>query len=300
MRARLRAAGVPCPRSLPANTYSQTVTALSQIGGPTILKPTVSSGGRGVTRLAASASPHEIRVAFESAMRHTRADGLLVEEFINGPEFSVEMLTFAGRTEVVAVTDKMTSNDSYCVEIGHSQPACVNASDRNSIVGTALASVAALGIDWAASHAEIRLGRTGPSVMEIGARLGGGCITSHLVPRSTGIDMLRAAIEIAMGRSPDLRRGVPGGAAVRFFAPKPGHLRRINGLETARRMPGVCNLEVYPPKDGIVPALRDSTGRVGHVVCEGADAREAIRRGDAALRRVRFMTEAGFASAIDR
>ena len=299
MRSGLNAAGVPCPRSLAANTYSQMVTALSQIGGPAILKPTVSSGGRGVTRLAVGASPHEIRVAFESAMRHTRADGLLVEEFIDGPEFSVEMLTCAGRTEIVAVTDKMITNDPYCVEIGHSQPACLNAADRNSIVATALASVAALGIDWAASHAEIRLGRTGPRVMEIGARLGGGCITSHLVPLATGIDMLRAAIEIAMGHTPDLRRSAPRGAAIRFFVPKPGHVRQINGLEGARRMPGVCNLDVYLPKGDIVPALRDSTCRVGHVICEGADAYEAIGRGEAAVRRVRFMTEAGFATAIE-
>lgn len=291
MRRKLQAAGVLCPRSLAANTYSQMMTALSQIGRPAIIKPTVSSGGRGVTRVAADTSAHEIRDAYESAMRHTRAEGVLVEEFIDGPEFSVEMLTFAGRTEVVAVTDKKITNDSYCVEIGHSQPALVNEAVRNSIVATALASVAALGIDWAASHAEIRLGQSGPCVMEIGARLGGGCITSHLVPLSTGIDMSRAAIEIAMGHAPDLRRTAPRGAAIRFFVPKPGHARQINGIEAARRMPGVCEIEIYLPNDDIVPALRDSTGRVGHVICEGVDAHEAIERGEAAIRSVQFVTD---------
>ncbi|MDZ4820570.1 MAG: ATP-grasp domain-containing protein [Planctomycetota bacterium] len=298
MRRRLNEMGVPCPRSLSARTYFEVIAALAEIDGAAILKPTVCSGGRGVTRLPARPSSDQVRTAYESAIQNTRSDGILVEEFIDGPEFSIETLTFNGHTEIVAVTDKLTTGDPYFVEIGHSQPACVGDGDRRLLIDAARTGIAALGIDWAASHVEIRLGREGPRIMEIGARLGGGCITSHLVPLSSGVDMLRATIQLAMGQAPDLRRGSLRGAAIRFFAPKPGRVWHIAGVEEARRMPGVCDLEIYIPSGDVVPALRDSSCRVGHVVCEGADAYEAIHRAEAAARRVQIFTESPIVSAV--
>lgn len=292
MRHALAASGALCPTSISAETLPQAIKAVRSIDGAAILKPAVSNGGRGVTRLERGASCERIATAFARAMHFTRADGIVVEEFLDGPEFSVEALTYGGRTHVVAVTDKLTAGDPYCVEVGHSQPSRLGTGQINALKAAANAGIAALGIDWSASHAEIRLTSRGPHIMEIGARLGGGYITSHLVPLSTGIDMIGAAISVALGREPALQSTHTRGAAIRFFTPAPGVVERISGLDIASQVPGVRVLDLpLEPGDTVRP-LRDSTGRVGHVICEAGDAAGAIRSAEQAKHLVRIETRA--------
>ena len=94
-----------------------------------------------------------------------------------------------------------------------------------------------------------------------GARLGGGYITSNLVPISCGVDLVRAAVQLALGEEPDLRERPGGtrGAAVRFLAPPPGRIRAIHGLEQARRSAGVRQLVLHMAVGQWVPELMSVT-----------------------------------------
>ena len=114
-----------------------------------------------------------------------------VEEFVDGPEFSIETLTHAGTTKVfVAVTDKLTSGAPYFVELGHNQPSRWSTDQVELLCDTAIQAVTALGIDRAAGHTEIRLRVGRPVVMEAAARLGGDSLPAILCPISTRVDSL--------------------------------------------------------------------------------------------------------------
>jgi biotin carboxylase len=235
--------------------------------------PALSQGGRGIGRVSQGADRAALGAAFTHALRHTRADGVMVEAFVEGPEFSVETLSWRGQTQLIAITEKMTSASQHCVEIGHRQPCLRSAAERALLADTALAAVRALGIDNAAGHSELRLGRDGPVMMESAARLGGGFISSDLVPLSTGIDLVEAALGVALGREPDLRpRRPPGAAAVRFITAAPGRLQDIRGLEQVRRRDGVVCAEVYRRIGERIPPLTDASARCGHIICSAATA----------------------------
>lgn len=284
MRECLTAAGIPGPNSIPCIDLAMAMAAHRRLRVDTIFKPTVSHGGRGVTKVSADADVEAISTAYRRAQIETRGHGILVEEFIDGPEFSVEMLIYRGKTSIVAVTDKVTSGAPYFVEIGHSQPTRLPVSELDTLVQTAEQGAKALGLDNCAGHAEIRLGEQGPRIMEIGARLGGGFIASDLVPRSTGVDLVKATIQVALGESPDLRTCAGRGVAVRFLGfPLGGRVRIAEGCNSACGQPGCVSAEIYVRSGDIVPVLRDSRGRVGHVICEGRDATEAILRAEHAL-----------------
>ena len=290
MRAAFVDFGVPCPRSIPVKNLIEAVEAISSIGTECIIKPVMSQGGRGITRVAADTAAQEIATAFRIAMRETRADGVLVEEFVDGPEFSVEAITWRKNTHVVAVTDKLTSGAPYYVELGHSQPSRFSPEQINSLREAAVSAVEALGIDNAPSHTELRLTSTGPLIMETAARLGGGFITSHLVPLSCGVNIVRAAIQVALGEAPDLTVRDLGGSAIRFLKTSPGVVSAITGLNEVRSMSGVVEAESYVcPGDRVIP-LRDATGRIGHVICVGKDVEEAVRRVQAAYERISIST----------
>jgi len=292
MRAAFEGGGAPSPRYRPAASEEEALAAAQVLGFPLILKPSRNSGSRGVTQLSAEAGNDAIVRAFRRAYEESRDRSVVIEQFVEGPEFSVEILTWNGRSHILAVTDKVTTGAPHFVETGHSQPTRLTDADRRRVEQAALDGVRALGIDWAAAHAEVRLSPDGPFLMEIGARLGGDFITTELVPRSTGIDMVEGAIRLALGEEPDLRpRHAPQGAAIRYLQPRCGTVRRVEGVDAARQMDGVRIVDVTVRPGDIVPPITSSLTRVGHVIAEGPSADAAIARAEAACDRIRIVTD---------
>lgn len=292
MRQAFAAGGAPSPLSFPASTESEALAAAAQLGGCIIVKPSRNSGSRGITRIPNAANHDPLIQAFHRALKESRDGGTVIEEFVEGPEFSVEMLVWNMKSHVLAVTDKLTTGAPFFVETGHSQPTRFSDHARQQIVDAAVKGVMALGINGSAAHAEVRLTSSGPKIMEIGARLGGDFITTELVPRSTGIDMVEGAIRLALGEEPDLGpRHPPQGAAIRYFLPKPGRVVFVDGVTEARQMPGVKIVEVSVGVGEVVPEMNSSLARVGHVIAEAPTAAEAVALAERARDTIRISTE---------
>ena len=290
MRRALRAASIPVPDSHLVNSEKAAQAAAFRVGGPVIVKPADSSGGRGVTLIESPDARDDVGRAFHRAIQFSRAGQVLIEEFVSGPEYSVEAITIRGRTRIVAVTDKVTTGPPYFVETGHSQPCQSSAVAVAVLCNLAVDAIAALGIDNSASHTEIRIGPDGPRVIEIGARLGGGYIASHLVPLSSGVDLVGAAISLALGETPKIERRRQNGAAIRFMTPQPGRIQSIIGVEDARNVDGVRLVDIHKrPGDHIAPLL-DATARVGYAIAAARDAPMAIRAAERARDLISFVT----------
>lgn len=291
MRQFLSAARVPCPTFKYVNNPDDAVQAVTELTGDAILKPTLSHGGRGVTRVPFGSPKFLIEQAFLRAKEESRSEGVMVEEFIEGPEFSIESLSYGGSTQVITVTDKLTSDSPYFVELGHNQPSRWPPHQVESLRTVALQAITALGIDQAAGHTEVRVSANGPVIMEVAARLGGGFISSHLVPRSTGIDLIEATIRVALGEMPDLSmKSQPLGTAIRFICPTPGMVSEIYGLEVAKHFKGIEEIEIYKLPGEHIPPLVDSRGRAGHVISTAKSPEEAIRRAEQALEHIQIRT----------
>ena len=293
MRKAFERFGTPSPRAIAVQSAAEAQAAARQIGYPVIVKPGRNSGSRGITKLSGDEGADALASAFDYAFHESRDPVVLVEEFVDGPEFSIEILVWNGRPRVLTVTDKETTGAPHFVETGHSEPTQQPAEARAAIEGAAVAGVKALGIDWAAAHAEVRLSSRGPVLMEIGARLGGDFITTELVPRSSGIDMVAGAIRLALGEEPDLTpQHEPRGAAIRYLRHRPGRITAVTGTDEARRMVGVAIVEVYHEVGEVLPEVTSSLTRAGHVIAEGRDAQEAIARAEAARDMIQIVTRA--------
>lgn len=284
MRDAFASAGAPIPAYRRVSTLDEARRAAQEIGLPVILKPPASSGSRGIFKVAtldrlAEGYAHTRGVAGEGGE-------ILVEEFVDGAEVSVETLSFGGKHVVLAITDKTTTGDPYWVETGHVEPSRLPADVQQAIRDTAVAGLAALGVMDAAGHVEIKVGPRGPRLIEIGARLGGDFITTELVRRSTGIDMVESIIRMALGEQPDVTPRRVRGAAIRYLSSREGRVAAVEGLEEARCMPGVVRLETLVEVGSVFAGVRSSLDRPGFVIAEGADAVEADARAMAAAQRV--------------
>jgi biotin carboxylase len=291
MRRAFETGGAPSPKSIGVSSEAEALDAAANIAGALIVKPSRNSGSRGVTYVPGKAGSRCLLAAFRHAMAESRDRSALIEQYVEGPEFSVEALAWNGRLEILAITDKLTTGQPNFVEMGHSQPTRLSPTDAEKIRQAAVLGIRALKLDWCAAHAEVKLATDGPYLMEIGARLGGDFITTELVPRSTGVDMVAAAIRLCLGEEPDLepQHGARG-AAIRYLAPEPGMVERVTGVEEARRQPGVQVVEVYVAPGDQVRKVNSSLSRVGHVIAEGLTAEEAVANAELARDGVRIET----------
>ncbi len=279
MRACLAGHGVPVPRFVRVGSPAAFAEATRSFDGVFIVKPADSSGSRGVHLVRDRARAEE---AYTAARSFSRCGDVVVEEYMQGPEVSVETLA-AGDVRVIQITDKITTGAPRFVEMGHTQPTRLPESVAKEIARVAIAANRAIGITSGPSHTEIIVTEEGPKVVEIGARLGGDCITTHLVPLSTGVDMVEACIRIALGETPDLTQHHAKGAAIRYFPQHAGEVLRIDGLETARSMPGVRQISIVHGIGERITDVTDSGSRMGFVIAEGKDAADAAQKCEAAL-----------------
>lgn len=255
-----------------------------------ILKPSRNSGSRGIAKVVRDMNKAEFINAYNIALDESRDKSVLIEQFIEGPEFSIEIIVWNGKVNVLTVTDKKTTGAPHFVELGHNQPSCYSKEDVETLKAAAVAGVKALGVNNCACHAEAKLMNGKAYLMEIGARLGGDFISTELTHLSTGIDMVAAAINVALGIEPDLSvKEEPKGACIRYFCPKPGRLISVSNTEVLDD-PHVYKKEIYVHEGDIIPEVTSSLSRSGHVIVIEKTPQKAIELAERLIREVKFDT----------
>lgn len=194
MREQMRKYGV----SIPSYQLVRSKTDKIDIPYPIIVKPADNGGSRGVTL---AKTEKELGVALDRAFGYSPNQTVLIEQFIEGREFSVESITCKGKHFVLQITDKVTTGAPFFVELAHHQPADLTDKQRQDITNLTIQMLDALKIENSAGHTEIKMDANGvPYIIEMGPRMGGGYISSDLVRLSTGYDYVKGVLEVATGQ----------------------------------------------------------------------------------------------------
>lgn len=167
---------------------------------PLIVKPTDRWSSKGVTRVD---EPNQLLDAVHCAVRESFNDKAIIEEFMDGPEYSAECICYRGERRILAFTQKETTGNPHYIETGHIQPANIPLEKQENIRQVIFKALEALDIQNGAAHAEFRILPDGQiGIIEIGARMGGDSIGTDLTPISTGVDYLGMIVDIACGKAP--------------------------------------------------------------------------------------------------
>lgn len=259
MRCAFQRAGVP----VPGFVRVEPETAMEEVKKqglclPVIVKPTDRSGSRGITRLESLEGLVEaVRFAAENSFEG-RA---IVEECIPGEEYSCECISSRGIHHCLTMTRKYTTGAPHFIETGHLQPCGLSPGQMERVKQAVFAGLTALEVTTGASHAEFMVDEAGEvRIIEIGARMGGDCIGSDLVPLSTGYDYVRMVLDTAQGREPDFTPIRESGKAAyihfifgeedlklleRFRLQAPEKLRFVSPIEPLDRGPVVDSSTRY-------------------------------------------------------
>jgi biotin carboxylase len=253
-----------------------------QLSYPCIIKPTDNAGSRGVVLVN---DKEELEGAFRYSVAQSRNGTVIVEEYLTGKEVSVEVMVVDGEPHILAITDKLTTGAPHFVEMGHSQPLQLPNGTIAEIKALAIKAVKAVGINCGPAHVEIIATPNGAKMIELGARMGGDCITTHLVPLSTGIDMIKATIDVSLGLKPDITPKFVKGSAIRYFDAPCGVITKIEGVSEARKIKGVKEITFTKSVGDTVTDISSSLDRVGFVISQEQDNVSAMEVCRAAIKK---------------
>jgi len=276
MRAALKAGGVPIPRFFRVTNEDEYRGVVKQFTAPFIVKPADSSGSRGIYVVQNITCQEDVEEAYYYSRSFSNIGEVVVEEFMEGQEVSVETISIDGICHVIQITDKLTTGAPHYVEMGHSQPSRHSPEVILKIAEVAKAANKAIGIRNGPSHTEIIITSEGPKIVEIGARLGGDNITTHLVPLSTGVNMVECCIKIALGERPDIEQKWNMGSAIRYFEQHAGIVMSIDGIEEASKVFGIQQISIVHGVGERISDVTSSGSRMGFVIAQDECSEKAI------------------------
>lgn len=278
-----KAFGVASPWFYTADSLDELKELKDKLSYPCIMKPTDNAGSHGVV-LAHDFD--ELIKSYEYSRSSAVQGKVIIEEYLQGDEVSVEVMAVDGKINILQITDKLTTGAPHFVEMGHSQPSRHPLEVQNAIKDLAIKACKSVGIQQGPAHVEMMITENGPVMIELGARMGGDNITTSLVPLSTGIDMVKATIDVALGNQPDIEPKLNCGSAIRYIDAPSGIIKCIDGEEIARQMPNIKYVIMTKTVGDVSTPIHCSNDRIGSVIAQAETAVSAIKACEDAIKKI--------------
>ena len=295
MKEKLAQAGVAVPWYALVDSFETLQHLMQQRGGGKfVIKPTDRSGARGVFLVRPGAG--DLKTLYDEAKAEAYSGRVIVEEFIEGDQISTESILWKGKAYTPGFVDRnyemLERLAPYVIENGGTHPSRVVGRKRAEIEALVERAAGALGIVDGVAKGDVVIARDGtPMIIEIAARLSGGDFSESLIPLGCGVNIVRAAIQIAVGREPDLaqlRDQHERSVANRYFFGSPGTLRGIMGVDEARKFSWLSKIEIYVRPGDQIRNIRYHAGRLGVFVVVGENRKQLQERIETIYDLIRF------------
>lgn len=228
---------------------------------PKIVKPTDRSGSRAISLVR---NLEELKEAVKNAIDCSFEKKAIIEDVIDGEEYSCETISYKGSHKILSITKKFTTGFPDCIETGHLQPAGLSNKYIKKVKESTKAALDALNIKYGPSHTEFKISKNGNiHIIEVGARMGGDCIGTHLVELSTGYDFLKMTIDISMGYKPKFEKKVNYKYALIKFIFNEDDLKKLETIN--KKFPKIIKEKSQIKK--INHKVVDSSTRFGYYIC---------------------------------
>lgn len=274
MRTVLSKNNIPVPKFKSIWNLQDTYKAIDEIGLPVVLKPAENMGARGVIKIS---KRDEIQNAYYHSKKYSPTGELIVEEYLDGHELSIDALVWNQNYVITGIADRIIIGEPYFLEIGHNMPSLISKDILEEASKVMIAAMKAIGINHGAAKGDIKITNKGIYVGEIAARLSGGFMSSHTYPIASGVDLYKRAIQIALGEEPDpINEKFEYFCIERGILTRPGKLLSIEGIEKAKKIPGICEIIITKKIGSILNQPTSNIDKIGHIIAKGKTLEEAV------------------------
>ncbi|MGI2034691.1 ATP-grasp domain-containing protein [Rhizobium panacihumi] len=277
LRRALQQAHLEVLRFFECNQLDEVDQAVQHVGLPAVVKPIAGSGSVNVSLCL---STQEVRTRTAQIMAAQASEGVLIEQYVSGPEYSVEL--FNGRS--MGITRKHLGNLPFFVETGHDFPAILTAEAEADITRHVEKICQTVGIDWGPAHVELKLDiSSSPQIIEINPRLAGGFIP-EIMRLACGVNVIEEFVRLSTGGIPLIEATKERHASIRFIIPdRDGTLYRIEGISEARSRPHIMDIQFYGSCPNEIVLQGNFRDRIGHVIAAADRGEDAAAAAQSAL-----------------
>lgn len=293
----LRDAGLPVPAFFSFKLDKRVEKILPRVQFPCVVKPLRRAASQGVIR---ANTPEEFQAAVDrikrllespevQVEREPETDRLLVERFIPGAEVSVEGLVTRGKLRILAIFDKPDPLEGpYFEETIYVAPSRLPDQEYDAVFECAEKTVAALGLTHGPVHAEFRINKEGPWVLEAAARpIGGLCARAvRFGPQRTPLEELLVRHALGMPGT-DVDREDDASGVMMIPVPKSGVLEKVEGEEQARAVSGIESVQITARLRDFIAAWPEGSSYLGFIFARGKSPEEvetALRQAHSQLK----------------
>lgn len=206
---------------------------------PVMVKPVDGSGSKGATKVT---SKTKLKDSIQKALKYSLSKKVLIEDYIEGKEYGIESFVFNNKIHVLGILDKSMTKPPAFAEMGHSLP--VKLEIENKIMEVVSKTIKVLGINFGSVNMDVLVTKDNSvCVIDIGARMGGNLIGSHLIPIGSGYDYMKMAINASLGEKINVKKSnVPKSIATKLLVLKPGVVKELPNFRTIIKK---YNVDIY-------------------------------------------------------
>ncbi|MBM7024088.1 ATP-grasp domain-containing protein [Treponema sp. Marseille-Q4523] len=310
MRKKFSEAGVPSPKFFGITKKESELDfvkkCVRELGFPCVVKPVDNMGGRGCRMIR---SEDEAEDALQTALASSRTENAILEEYMDGDEYSIDALICDGAMTITGFADRHIFFPPYFIETGHTMPTAISDAKKNELIAVFALAAKALGLSCGAAKADIKYTEKGPMIGETAARLSGGFMSGWTYPYASHCNLTEQALLIACGKKPSFleahRKRIPftpppscgncrapyelyelpcvDASAERAWISIPGIVKEVSGLDAARSVPFVK--DVFP-RSGAGDAVvfpHNNVQKCGNVISSSPSCKDSIAAAEKAV-----------------
>ena len=284
MKETLRSAAVPIPLFEEINNHNDAKKFAKDAGFTFVVKTLDSRGARGVQRIS---HLRNISRAFETAKKHSPSGRVMVEEYLDGPQLSVEGAMVEGMAHLPAIFDRnyeyLERFSPFIIENGGEMPSCYSKEIKSKSELVMTQAGQALGIHDGVVKGDFVINNGEVKVIEIAGRLSGGFFGTVATPYSTGVNLVENVMRLAIGEQVTKEAWMPTVnryACIRFVFLPPGTVEDISGLDKVKHDQSCLYCNVFVKPGDTIEETCSHPNRPAVVVASGEDRIDCINNGN--------------------
>ena len=257
---------------------------LKKIIFPVVVKPVDNMGSRGIKKVE---NCDQLEIAVSEAYKFSRSGRVIVEEYLHGPEFSIDAIIYKGEITVCGFADRHIYYPPYFIEMGHTIPSNLDKDRYLEIISTFKSAVHSLGITEGTAKGDMKYSRGKAYVGEIAARLSGGYMSGWTYPYSSGVELTKEALKIAVGQKPgNLNPIYDRTSAERAFISIPGSIKYIYGLDEIKSDNNIKNILLRVSPGDNVKFPENNVEKAGNCIAVNELRETAIQSAENACQKI--------------
>ena len=241
----------------------------NRIEYPVIVKPCDGSGSKAVNKVE---EKEELKVACEKALESSLSKKVLIETFISGKEYGVESFVYNNEINVLGIMEKIMTKEPIYAELGHSVSNNLNKELENRITDVVKKAIECLQINFGSVNMDILVtNKNKVCIVDIGARMGGNLIGSHIIPIATGIDYMGNIIKASLNEDVVFNKRENNVVATRIMNFRPGTVKKLPDLIKYMEDSDVKDIVCKLRKGDKINIYKNNLDGCGYVVVSNPD-----------------------------